>query len=112
MKGRTYRYFDGEVVYPFGYGISYTTYKYSDLRYDDSTLTVKISNVGDMDGMEVVQVYSIEKDKKTLIDFQKVLVKSGQSVEVTLNYDKNATLTSVGGGIGGKMNTEYLYINK
>ncbi|MBR7160369.1 MAG: glycoside hydrolase family 3 C-terminal domain-containing protein [Clostridia bacterium] len=112
MKGRTYRYFEGEVVYPFGYGISYTTYNYSDLRYDDSTLTVKISNVGDMDGMEVVQVYSIEKDKKTLIDFQKVLVKSGQSIEVTLNYDKNATLTSVGGGIGGEMNTEYLYINK
>ena len=112
MKGRTYRYFEGEPVYPFGYGISYTKYKYSDLRYDDSTLTVKVSNVGDMDGMEVVQVYSIEKHKKTLIDFQKVMIESGKSVEVTLNYDKDATLTSVGGGIGGQIDTECLWINK
>lgn len=65
MQGRTYRYFDGEALYPFGHGLSYTTFQYSDLRLDraslkaDGTLqaSVRVSNTGQRAGDEVVQLY-------------------------------------------------------
>src|SRR5665647_1475111 len=64
MKGRTYRYFKGTPLYPFGYGLSYTTFEYSNLQSDkthDTTspvnITVDVKNTGKMDGEEVVQLY-------------------------------------------------------
>jgi beta-glucosidase len=65
MEGRTYRYFGGEPAYPFGHGLSYTRFLYSDLRLDrsslgvDDTLAVSalIENVGERDGDEVAQLY-------------------------------------------------------
>lgn len=65
MKGRTYRYFDGKPEYPFGYGLSYTHFAYSDLKLDTAQLkagssqkvTVRVKNSGSMSGDEVVQLY-------------------------------------------------------
>ena len=64
MQGRTYRYFDGEVLYPFGYGLSYNTYAYSDLQLPDTAavgdsvrVSVEVRNRGRRAGDEVVQLY-------------------------------------------------------
>src|SRR5690606_32336875 len=65
MEGRTYRYFKGEPLYPFGHGLSYTQFQYSDLKLDRSqakandkiTATVRVKNVGSRYGEEVVQLY-------------------------------------------------------
>lgn len=65
MAGRTYRYFEGEALYPFGYGLSYTQFTYSDpqaspakIGADDAvTISVDVANTGDMDGDEVVELY-------------------------------------------------------
>jgi beta-glucosidase len=65
MKGRTYRYFTGEPLWPFGYGLSYTTFKYGDLSLPGAPIdagaplsaSVKVTNTGKMAGDEVVQLY-------------------------------------------------------
>ena len=65
MQHRTYRYFDGKPLYPFGYGLSYTTFAYSDLQLSTQSLTadqpleaqVKVTNTGKRNGDEVVQLY-------------------------------------------------------
>ena len=65
MKGRTYRYFTGEPLYPFGYGLSYTRFDYSDLQTTTSSpgagdpfeVSVAVKNIGDRAGDEVVQLY-------------------------------------------------------
>jgi beta-glucosidase len=65
MKGRTYRYFTGEPLYPFGYGLSYTKFEYSNLRFnkdslgasDDLTASVDVKNSGKIAADEVVQLY-------------------------------------------------------
>jgi beta-glucosidase len=65
MKGRTYRYFDGEPLWPFGYGLSYTTFNYSDLTVPTSPISagqpleasVTVANTGKIAGDEVVQLY-------------------------------------------------------
>ncbi len=65
MKGRTYRYFMGEPLYPFGYGLSYTNFAFSNLRFDkdllgandDLTATVDVKNTGNMAGDAVVELY-------------------------------------------------------
>ena len=64
MKGRTYRYMENEALYPFGYGLSYTTYAYGNLEcvkpfdaQDGITLQVTVTNTGDREGTETLQVY-------------------------------------------------------
>jgi beta-glucosidase len=64
MKGRTYRYFTGEPLYPFGYGLSYTSFGYSDLRLpltvvtnSDVSVRVTVQNTGSREGDEVVELY-------------------------------------------------------
>jgi beta-glucosidase len=67
MKKRTYRYFDGEPLYRFGYGLSYTTFRYSELRWSSKVLTageplsadVRVTNTGDDPGDEVAEFYLI-----------------------------------------------------
>lgn len=91
MKGRTYRYFDGQVQYPFGYGLSYTTFDNSWNQAPAAVLTakdklnfsVKIKNTGNYDADEVVQVYiqypSIERmPLKELKAFKRVSLKKGK----------------------------------
>lgn len=64
MKGRTYRYMTGEALYPFGYGLSYTTFSYTDVKADGDrigpdgiTITATVKNTGSMAGAETVQAY-------------------------------------------------------
>jgi beta-glucosidase len=98
MAGRTYRYFDGEVLYPFGYGLSYTHFSYNNLILEkdeiaeDETITVSVdlTNSGKVDGEEVVQLYihDLESNEvrplKDLRGFERVAVKAGQTVVVTM----------------------------
>jgi beta-glucosidase len=83
---------------PFGYGLSYTTFAYSNLRLNKTTIgqyesisaTVTVANIGDYDGEEVVQLYlrdvvrSITPPKRELKGFQKILLKKGERKEVTI----------------------------
>lgn len=94
--GRTYQYFQGQVLYPFGYGLSYTTYKYSKPRVSKNsqngfTAEVKIKNTGKRDGEEIVQCYaacpSWEKTglKRRLVAYKRVAIKRGETKTVTLD---------------------------
>ncbi len=96
MTGRTYRYFDGEVLYPFGHGLSYTRFAYDELVLDHDrmdgpeTLTVscKVTNIGDRTGDEVVQVYlrdalaSLPGPHHNLVGFTRVRLAPGASTHV------------------------------
>jgi beta-glucosidase len=95
MANRTYRYFKGTPVYPFGYGLSYTTFEYGepDVVREGESLKVKttVTNTGDRDGDEVVQLYLTNKRDfvtpvRALKGFKRIGLKAGESqtVEFTL----------------------------
>ena len=102
-----YRYYDTakkDVLFPFGYGLSYTTFEYSDIRVsadsikDTDTLTVsfKVKNTGEADGAEVAQVYVADKEStifrpvKELKGFKKVFLAAGEEKTVEVELDKRA----------------------
>jgi len=100
MAGRTYRYFKGTPLYPFGYGLSYTTFSYSNLLVDEISptqspvsISFKLKNSGKTDGEEVVQVYISNKNSKSIVPivslkkFKRISLKAGEekSVSLTLN---------------------------
>ncbi len=88
-----------EPLYPFGFGLSYTDFSYSDVRLSDSTITaskpikamVTITNIGNYDGEETVQMYifqpvaSVTQPLKKLKGFQKIFLKKGESKTVSFN---------------------------
>ena len=91
-----YRYYDTvelPVAYPFGYGLSYTTFKYSDIKVDDKGVTFTITNTGDYDGAEIAQMYVGKKDckvfrpAKELKGFKKVFIAKGESQTVRIDFD-------------------------
>ncbi|HEY9122396.1 MAG TPA: glycoside hydrolase family 3 C-terminal domain-containing protein [Brevefilum sp.] len=99
MAGRTYRYFDGDVLYPFGYGLSYTRFEYRDLNLSQSQIwgheTVQVyctvKNVGEIAGDEVVQVYlrddeaSIPVPRHQLVGFKRVHLAPGAEERLTFS---------------------------
>jgi beta-glucosidase len=98
MKGRTYRYFNGKVQYPFGYGLSYTSFAYEWQKMpagiktakDSISFSIKVKNTGQMDGDEVVQVYveypTVDRmPVKELKAFKRVHVKAGGETEVQMS---------------------------
>ena len=102
-----YKYYDTakkEVAFPFGHGLSYTTFEYSDVKVssdkikDTDTVTVsfKIKNTGAVDGAEVAQIYvndvesTIYRPVKELRAFKKVFLKAGEETEVSVELDKRA----------------------
>jgi len=97
MAGRTYRYFQGEPLYSFGHGLSYTTFRYGDLRItpdeihagESVTVTIEVTNAGDRAGEEVVQLY-LHQDGGTsqvpvteLKGFQRITLQVGQSETIS-----------------------------
>ena len=92
-----YRYYDSANVavrYPFGYGLSYTRFAYSDLQVSGEGVSFTLTNTGDRDGAEVAQLYiscpnsGVYRPKKELKGFQKVLLKAGESRQVTIPFDE------------------------
>ncbi len=92
MSGRTYRYFDGEVLYPFGYGLSYTTFAYTNARAgkaaiggdEEIALSVDVTNTGNRASDEVVQLYVTHSGVegaplRSLMGFERVHLKKGET---------------------------------
>jgi len=98
MTGRTYRYYDKKPLYPFGYGLSYTKFGYSDAEVSDDgdkyCITVKVENTGAYDGTEKVQIYASYADSRIvtpnyqLCGVKAVQLACGESAEITVNVDK------------------------
>lgn len=101
-KGRSYRYFTGDVAYPFGYGLSYAKFEYSNLKInrgsvtpnDKINVTFDVENVGKTCGGEVAQMYVASpnadgngRPKKRLKGFKKVFIEAGEKASVTLELD-------------------------
>ncbi|MBR3869017.1 MAG: glycoside hydrolase family 3 C-terminal domain-containing protein [Clostridia bacterium] len=103
-----YRYYETakkEVLFPFGHGLSYTTFKYSNMKIskssitpdtDDIVVTLEVKNTGNVDGEEIVQIY-VSPTEKTIFrsdielkGFAKVELKAGESKLVTVHLDKRA----------------------
>ncbi len=98
MTNRTYRYYTGKPLYPFGFGLSYTAFDVTAAAVDDSRGTVKatVRNTGSMDGETVVQVYVRNEDSAyaplhpVLCGFARVALKAGEAVEAVVKLDRNA----------------------
>jgi beta-glucosidase len=111
MKGRTYRYFEGEPLWPFGFGLSYTTFTYTNLMLPDAPVnagdplhaSVTVANTGTVAGEEVVELYVQFPDesgepRRTLHGFHRVNLEHGtsQKVEFQLNPRDLSMVTDLG----------------
>ena len=94
-----YRYYNSAnipVLFPFGFGLSYTTFEYSDIKADDKEVTFTLKNTGEKDGAEVAQLYvhaadpSVYRPNRELKGFAKVFLKAGESKTVTIPLDDKA----------------------
>lgn len=94
-----YRYYETvhkPVLFPFGFGLSYTTFAYSGLKADEKQATFTLTNTGGRDGAEVAQLYvsakcrGVYRPAKELKGFQKVFLKAGESKQVTIPLDDKA----------------------
>ena len=95
MKGRTYRYFQGQPLFPFGFGLSYTTFSISKPVYKNDKLQVKVSNTGNRQGLETVQVYirrvtDTEGPLKSLRAYQQVQLAPGETKTISIALPRNS----------------------
>ncbi|RYG10487.1 MAG: hypothetical protein EOO07_22080, partial [Chitinophagaceae bacterium] len=100
MEGRTYRYLNKPVLYPFGYGLNYSNFVYSNLKLSDKTLTaltplqvnLTVQNKGNYNGDEVVQLYikqeGTQMPVKELKGFKRIHLKKGE--KKTVSFELNA----------------------
>jgi beta-glucosidase len=102
-KGRTYWFYEGEVLYPFGYGLSYTLFDYSNLQISNSspsnndiiTISFDIANIGSLGGDEVIQLYirDIESTNmqplKRLKRFKRQHINADESIKITFELNPN-----------------------
>jgi beta-glucosidase len=112
MKGRTYRYFKGDPLYPFGFGLSYSTFQYSGLTAKrtekGAEIRATVKNTSKVDGDEVVQFYigggpGEDAPIRNLRGFQRIHLRGGESRQVTFtvgsgDLPKEKVEVSVGGG--------------
>jgi beta-glucosidase len=96
MQGRTYRYMTEEPLYPFGFGLSYSYFEYSDLKLekpelalgDSLNISLTLTNCGDRDAAEVAQIYLSDLQAPTivplhhLVGFERVILKAGESCSI------------------------------
>jgi beta-glucosidase len=113
MQGRTYRYFRGAPLYPFGYGLSYASFRYSDLRIVQVTeknrmhISALVENVSDRAGDEVVQLYvskelpSQDDPIRELRGFQRIHLGARQSQRVSFDLDVAEFKGTIGGRPSG-----------
>jgi beta-glucosidase len=99
MKNRTYRYFDGKPLYAFGYGLSYTTFAYSNLKIpqqvkagDPVQVEAEVRNTGSVPGDEVVELYltqprGFETPTRELVAFTRVHLEAGDSAHIGLTLE-------------------------
>jgi beta-glucosidase len=112
---QTYRYFKGTPLYPFGFGLSYTTFSYENLvtkkiSADSVNVSARLTNTGSRDGDEVVQVYasskSVDQQKspiRSLVAFKRVHLRAGESKNINFKIKLSTTKSklyeiSIGGG--------------
>ena len=103
MVGRTYRYFEGEPLYPFGYGLSYTVFKYSSLKIssrevkcgENVRVNVDVENIGRMEGEEVVQLYISQSSQsfrvpiRELKGFRRIYLNRNEKKTVSFEINQN-----------------------
>lgn len=98
MQGKTYRFIEGDALYPFGYGLSYTKFEYSDAKVIEKTddkikVSVNIKNIGDRAGIEKTQVYAQFTDSRTytphfqLCGIKSTSLEAGETQNVTIDID-------------------------
>lgn len=124
MKNRTYRYFTGEASYPFGYGLSYTEFEYKNIKTiqtvktgEKVVVTAEISNSGERDGDEVIQLYITHPNGgenapiRALKGFKRLHIKAGETklVEFTLS-PQDLALTDQNGNLIEKAGSVDIYI--
>jgi beta-glucosidase len=103
MKGRTYKYFTGEPLFPFGFGLSYTSFKYGNLKIpstvrsgENAVVSVEVRNSGKKAGEEVVQLYirdlkaSAPVPIRSLVGFRRIFLKQGEKKTVTFTLEPRA----------------------
>jgi beta-glucosidase len=97
MQGRTYRYFKGEPLYPFGFGLSYTSFKYDNLKLSAKTvkagegvrISVDVQNTGDRAGDEMVQLYvtdvaaSVPVPIRSLAGIKRIFLRPGEKQSIS-----------------------------
>lgn len=124
MKNRTYRYFEGEVLYPFGYGLSYTTFEYGAIKVVPQVenrvnirVEVDVKNTGNIDGDEVVQLYISHPDYDgykplySLKAFKRINIKAGQTEKVIFDLNpKELALTDADGLLKVMPGTRKIYV--
>ena len=98
MKGKTYRFIEGDALYPFGYGLSYTKFEYSDAKILEKTedsikVSVDVKNIGDRAGIEKTQIYAQYTDSRTytphfqLCGIKSTSLEAGETKNVTIDID-------------------------
>lgn len=98
MKNRTYRYAENNVLYPFGFGLTYSKVKFRDLKYDaaNRTASIKIKNTGNFDTDEVVQFYIHDNESKwavrnhSLCGFRRISLSKGEEKDVCVEIPQSA----------------------
>ncbi len=95
MKNRTYRYFTGEPLFPFGYGLSYTNFEIGKPEYKDGKVQVNVKNTGATAGLETIQVYirntaDVEGPQKTLRAYQQVQLAPGEAKTITIDLPRSS----------------------
>jgi beta-glucosidase len=124
MKERTYRYFTGEPLYPFGYGLSYTQFNYSNGKLSTRNLkagdalevSVDVQNAGDRDGDETVEAYLIPKNLagapvRALVGFDKVHLARGAATTIRLTINpRQLSFVSPGGSRSVRPDDYDLYL--
>jgi len=93
MTGRTYRYFKGEPLFPFGYGLSYTTFEVGQPQWNQGKVTVKVKNTGQREGTEIVQLYlrrpaDVDGPLKSLRGYARVSLKAGEEKMASIDMPR------------------------